>query len=116
MKAATVAGGLGFTAMAGIMANAIGAPWWGLLIVIILGIVCTTVVSLAQIFLPQESSDKVLLYDKIMKHRDRRRAGVPTEINQRHQPRDTPAAPGRPAIGESRSTPSSTKRSAARSP
>ncbi|MEU7935232.1 hypothetical protein [Micromonospora echinofusca] len=79
MKVSTLAGGLGFTGLANIMAGAIGAPWWSLLTVTVLGIICTTAIGLAQVLMPHESHDKVLLWNRFWEYRERRRTSVATE-------------------------------------
>jgi hypothetical protein len=79
VKLSTLAGGLGITTLANIMAGAIGAPWWALLTVTLVGIFCTTFIGALQVVMPDESHDKVLLWDKFLTHRERRRTSVPAK-------------------------------------
>ncbi|MFG3423381.1 hypothetical protein [Micromonospora sp. NPDC048063] len=85
MKVSTLAGGLGFTGLANIMAGAIGAPWWALLTVTVLGIICTTVIGLAQVLMPHESHDKVLLWNGFWEYRERRRTSVTAKKRRAHR-------------------------------
>jgi uncharacterized membrane protein len=75
VKLSTLAGGLGITALTNIMGNAIGAPWQALLAVTLVAIVCTTFIGTLQVLMPDESHDKVLLWNKFLTYRERRTSG-----------------------------------------
>src|SRR5689334_2308020 len=63
MKASTLVGGSVLTSL---MA---GVPWGVVLAVVVLGLVVTFVLGLAQLVIPQDSGDRVLLWEKILEYR-----------------------------------------------
>jgi hypothetical protein len=85
VKIPNLTSGLGFTGLANIVAGVIGMPGWAILTVALLSIVCATLVKLAEIFIPHESHDKVLCWDKILTYRERRHTSVPAK--KRRPPR-----------------------------
>ncbi|MEU7903335.1 hypothetical protein [Actinoplanes sp. NPDC049118] len=84
MRGATVAGGLGLTGLVNILANAIGAPWWALVTATMMGILCTTLVGVVHIVIPQESHDKVVFWNRYLLYRERRRTrAIPRDRDYR---------------------------------
>jgi fatty acid desaturase len=72
MRASSVAGGLGFTGLFGVLGNAVGMPWWVLLAIAVLIIVSVTVVSVVQQLMPQDSHHKLQLWTAMIRQRGRR--------------------------------------------
>jgi hypothetical protein len=57
----------GLTALGNLLGGLVGAPWQALFAYTFFAAFCTTVVALAQILVPQDSGDRVLWWDKILK-------------------------------------------------
>jgi hypothetical protein len=48
-----------------------GVPWGAVLAIVIIGLVGTIILSLAQVAMPQESQDKRLLWERFFEYRER---------------------------------------------
>jgi hypothetical protein len=91
MKASTLVGGSVLTSLVGGMFQLVGAPWGAVLVIVVLGLLCTFVLGLAQLAMPQESRDKVLLWEKVLLYRERRTTAAPaTKTRPREAVADTP--------------------------
>ncbi|MDG4838284.1 hypothetical protein O7631_17335 [Micromonospora sp. WMMD967] len=62
-----ILGMAGLTALGTLLGGLVGVPWQALLAYTLFAALCTTVVALAQILVPQNSGDRVLWWDKILK-------------------------------------------------
>ncbi|MFC4066718.1 hypothetical protein [Actinoplanes subglobosus] len=69
---------LGIGSLASLISGVIGMPWQAVLAFTVFAIVCATVVSLAKTVIPQESADRVLWADKVLKHRALRASRRPS--------------------------------------
>ncbi|MFF5233400.1 hypothetical protein [Dactylosporangium sp. NPDC000521] len=100
MKPGTLVGGSVVTGLVGGMFQFAGVPWGAVLAIAVLGLLFTFVLSLAQVLVPQESHDKVLLWEKVLKHWDRRRTTTPVQDRPRPSSarlrpnRTPPSSPG----------------------
>ena len=76
MKLSSVAGGLGFSGLFGVLGTTAGMPWGVLLAVADLIIVSVTAVTIVQQLLPQDSHHKLQLWTTMIRQR-RRSDGLP---------------------------------------
>jgi hypothetical protein len=90
MKASTLVGGSVLTSLVGGMVQLIGAPSGAVLAVVVIGLLFTFILGLAQVVMPQESQDKVLLWGKVLAYRERRRNAMP--LKKKSQPHRAPGA------------------------
>jgi hypothetical protein len=64
-------GPAGLAAFGNLLGNWLGMPWQALLTYTVLAALCTTAIAMAQILVPQESSDKVQWWAELLRHRKR---------------------------------------------
>ncbi|GAB3852594.1 hypothetical protein [Dactylosporangium cerinum] len=73
MKAGTLVGGTVLTGLVGGLSQIAGVPWGAVVAVVVLGLLFTFMLGLAQVLVPQESHDKVLFWERVLTYWDRRR-------------------------------------------
>src|SRR5690242_19095442 len=76
MKTSTLVGGSTLTSLVGGMVQMLGVPWGAVLAIVIIGLMGTIILSLAQVAMPQESHDKRLLWERFFEYRERRHTVV----------------------------------------
>jgi hypothetical protein len=114
MKMPKLAGGSALTSLISVASKLGGAPWAAVLAIVALGLFLTFCLHLVQLLMPQDSHDKVLLWEKILAHRARRHTRRATrESRSRRDAR--PATAARPRDALPRPT-SSSESAPARSP
>jgi hypothetical protein len=72
----TLVGGSVLTSLFSGMSQLIGAPWGAVMAIAIIGLLATLILGLAQLAMPQESHDKVLLWEQFFAYRERRRTAA----------------------------------------
>jgi len=76
MKSSTLIGGSVLTSLFSGTSQLVGAPWGAVMAIATTGLLFTLILGLAQLAMPQESHDKVLLWEKFFAYQERRRTVV----------------------------------------
>jgi hypothetical protein len=119
MKAPTLVGGSVGTSVVSGVSRLAGAPWGATMAIAIVALLCTFILGFVQTAMPQESHDKVELWEKFFAYRERRRTAVPAKNNRPRRAVRASPEPGAPIVALSGSAPTSDHmpaRSTARSP